>query len=63
MALINHVEWTKTCALCKDEFPQMRHMGLALNVYRIYSISVKTVKEVMNDKAHGTYIVRNKAVK
>jgi len=40
-------------------------MGLALNVYRIYSVSaVKTVKEAMSDKAHGTYkIVRHKTVK
>jgi len=21
LSLINYVEWTKTCALCKDEFP------------------------------------------
>jgi len=62
MALINHVEWTKTCDL--GEFPLSASYGACVCTEYILLVSMKTVKEVINDKAHGTYkIVRHKTVK
>jgi len=36
MTLINHVEWTKTCALCKGEFPLRNHEACVKCVQNIF---------------------------
>jgi len=43
MALINHVEWTKMCALCKGEFP----------LSASYGACVKCVQNILSVRKNG----------
>jgi len=64
MALINHVEWIKTCALCKGKFPlnascvaQLRQTNLRQKVARLIVKHYITV----NTAATGVFITTDPA--